>query len=172
MGWRCLRACKKDTGILADCKHNVIQMRGRVTNKTDLFKIEVLKGKNQNLTLWCGASHNFISFYLPSNVKRVRFVLWGMGKLEKSIRSLERRKSLCLSCQNLNGLTGAVRSYCVEMCSSRGLPVIICLDVFKDLHSVLIRCGRSGRVKNEPEMFLPSRHSQLYNALHSKVHGY
>lgn len=147
MGWRCLRACKKDIGILADCKNNVIQMKDGVTNKIDLFKIKVLKGKNQNLTLCCGASHNFCVILFAFKCQRIRLVLWGMGKLEESIRSLERR-SLCLSRQNLNGLTGVVRSYCVEICSSRGLPMVICLDVFKDLHWVLTRCGKSGRVKN------------------------
>lgn len=64
--------------------------------------------------------------------------------LEESICSLERRRSLCLSCQNLNGLTGVVRSYCVEICSSGGLPMVICLDVFKELHSVLTSVAKVG----------------------------
>ena len=132
-----------------------------VTHKTNLFKIQVLKGKSQNLPLWRGATLQLklcVIVFSFGGLKgfwqgrRIRLVLWGlrgqtsMGKLEESSCSLKRRTGFCLNCQNYNGLTVVVGSYCVKTCPSRGLSVIIWMDVSKDGPG-LTRCGRRGRIK-------------------------
>lgn len=63
---------------------------------------------------------------------------FGMGELEESICLFRSKISFCLSCRNRNGLVGAMGSFCVVICLSRGLFRIIWMDVFKDFFLLLI----------------------------------
>lgn len=154
MGHRFLRACEKDVGISVDYKISMTQMSEGVTHKTNLLKIQVLKGRNQNLTLWRGTCHTIIQILCHGICFQVFKGLFdmekgsdsfceasedraGMGELEESTCSLRSKTSLCLSCRNRNGLAGAMGSSCVETCSSRGLSRTIWMDVSKDLPPLL-----------------------------------
>lgn len=126
----------------------MIQVSEGVTHKTNLFKIQVLKGRSQNLTSCYGACHTIIQIlchYLclgrpkglligkkdqTCSMKPQRTDL-ARGKSEESSCSLERSTSFCLSHQNQNGLIGVVGSYYTEICSGRGLSVIMCMGVSK-----------------------------------------